>query len=116
MNDLLSQFRTMKKLEGMSSILGMIPGLGKLKESSAHLAHGEAMFKKQEAIIYSMTKNERKDPAVINPSRKKRIAAGSGTSIQDVNKLLKQHLQMSKMMKKMGQGGFKDLAFKLMSQ
>ncbi len=116
MNDLLSQFRTMKKLGGMSSILGMIPGLGKLKESSAHLAHGEAMFKKQEAIIYSMTKNERKDPAVINPSRKKRIAAGSGTSIQDVNKLLKQHLQMSKMMKKMGQGGFKDLAFKLMSQ
>ena len=101
MNDFLSQLKSMKKMGGISSIIGMIPGFSKLKTSAEQINMGEAAFLKQKAIIESMTKIERLNPKILNPSRKHRIAKGSGTSIQEVNKLLKQHLQMCGMMKKM---------------
>ncbi|CAG7591037.1 MAG: signal recognition particle protein [Candidatus Midichloria sp.] len=101
MNDLLAQLKTMKKLGGVGSLIGMIPGFGKLKASAEQIKQGEEMFKRQEAIIFSMTDFERRNPKLINPSRKNRIARGSGTSIQEVNRLLKQYLDMNNMIKKM---------------
>lgn len=99
-NDLLSQLRNMKKMGGFGKILGMIPGLGQVKNQISNLQLDEKIFKKQEAIILSMTKKERKSPEILNPSRKNRIAKGSGTSIQEVNQVIKQQFQMQKMMKK----------------
>ncbi|MDJ1305506.1 MAG: signal recognition particle protein [Candidatus Midichloria sp.] len=101
MNDLLAQLKSMKKLGGVGSLIGMIPGFGKLKASAEQIKQGEEMFKRQEAIIFSMTDFERRNPKLINPSRKNRIARGSGTSIQEVNRLLKQYLEMNNMIKKM---------------
>ncbi|CAK6537149.1 MAG: signal recognition particle protein [Candidatus Midichloria mitochondrii] len=101
MNDLLAQLKTVKKLGGVGSLIGMIPGFGKLKASAEQIKQGEEMFKRQEAIIFSMTDFERRNPKLINPSRKNRIARGSGTSIQEVNRLLKQYLEMNNMIKKM---------------
>ncbi|MDJ1406799.1 MAG: signal recognition particle protein [Candidatus Midichloria sp.] len=101
MNDLLAQLKTMKKLGGVGSLIGMIPGFGKLKASAEQIKQGEEMFKRQEAIIFSMTDFERRNPKFINPSRKNRIARGSGTSIQEVNRLLKQYFDMNNMIKKM---------------
>ncbi|MDJ1257421.1 MAG: signal recognition particle protein [Candidatus Midichloria sp.] len=101
MNDLLAQLKSMKKLGGVGSLIGMIPGFGKLKASAEQIKQGEEMFKRQEAIIFSMTVFERRNPKLINPSRKNRIARGSGTSIQEVNRLLKQYLEMNNMIKKM---------------
>jgi len=106
MNDLLSQLRTMKRLGGIGSLIGMIPGFGKLKTSTDQIKQGEEIFKRQEAMILSMTNTEKLNPKIINPSRKNRIANGSGTSIQEVNKLLKQHLEMCSMMKKMSNMDF----------
>ena len=89
--------------------MGMIPGLGgKIKD--AELDQGEVQLKRTEAIIHSMTKGERAKPDTINPSRKRRIAAGSGTKVEDVNRLLKQFEQMQKMMKQFG-GGKKKMGF-----
>ena len=108
LDDLRSQLQQMSKMGGMKSILGMLPGMGKLKGAIGKSGADDKMFKQQEAIISSMTKTERKKPKLINASRKKRIAAGSGMQVQDVNKLLKMHMQMAKMMKKMtkmGKGG-----------
>ncbi len=108
LNDLRDQLRQMAKMGGMKGVLSMLPGVGKIKQAMASNPDGDSMFKRQEAIINSMTKIERTKPALLNASRKKRVAAGSGTSVQEVNKLLKMHLQMSKMMKKMskmGKGG-----------
>jgi signal recognition particle subunit SRP54 len=102
MNDLLKQLRSVQKMGGMGSILGMMPGLGKLKQMAGSLEHSNKMIKSQEAIIYSMTKAERNDPKIINASRKIRIANGSGKKVQDVNRLLKQWLEMQNMMKKIG--------------
>ncbi len=101
-NDLLSQLRSMKKMGGIGSMLGMIPGLGKLKSAMSNANMNEDMLKRQEAIILSMTAKERKNFKLINGSRRKRIAAGSGTTVQDINRLLKQFQEMSKMMKKFG--------------
>jgi len=108
LDDLRTQLQQMSKMGGMKSILGMLPGMGKLKGAMGQGGVDDRMFKRQEAIICSMTPEERKKPRVINASRKKRIAAGSGMQVQDVNKLLKMHMQMAKMMKKMtkmGKGG-----------
>jgi len=108
LDDLRSQLQQMSKMGGMKSILGMLPGMGKLKGAMGQNGVDDRTFKRQEAIISSMTPGERKQPRVINASRKKRIAAGSGMDVQDVNKLLKMHMQMAKMMKKMtkmGKGG-----------
>jgi len=109
LDDLRTQLRQMRKLGGMQGVLGMLPGVGKVKKQLAEANIDEKILVRQEAIINSMTPRERRNPKLIQASRKKRIAAGSGTSVQDVNRLLKQHLQMSqamKQMQKLGQKGF----------
>lgn len=101
-DDFLNQIQQVKKMGSMKDLVGMIPGAGKaLKDVDID----DDAFKGIEAIIHSMTPKERTEPAIINGSRKKRIAAGSGTSVQQVNQLLKQFDQMSKMMKMMQGGG-----------
>lgn len=109
LNDMASQLKQLRKMGGMSGVMNLLPGVGKVKQQLADANVDENVLKRQEAIIGSMTLEERRNPKVIHASRKKRIAAGSGTSVQDVNKLLKQHLQMADMMKRMsklGQKGF----------
>jgi len=100
LDDYISQIRTIKKLGGISSIMGMIPGLSKFSDKINNSSINEKMFVHQEAIVSSMTKKERKNPAILNASRKNRIVSGSGTTIQQVNTLLKQFKQISTMMKK----------------
>jgi signal recognition particle subunit SRP54 len=98
-NDFLDQLKQMKKMGSMKSLLAKLPGAGKINKAAMDMMD-EGLLVKMEAIIQSMTRKERKFPAVINGSRKKRLAAGSGTDIQDVNKLLKQFTQMQKMLKR----------------
>lgn len=105
LNDMLSQLKQIQKLGSMGSIIGMIPGLSKFKNHIEQSGIGDNLIKKQEAIILSMTVQERKNPDIIKASRKKRIAAGSGVEVHEVNKLLKSYEQMSTMMKKMGKMG-----------
>jgi signal recognition particle subunit SRP54 len=95
----------MRNMGGMLGLLSMLPGVGKVKDQLAAAGLDDKLIKRQEAIIHSMTKVERAKPDVINGSRRKRIAAGSGTEVSEVNKLLKMHRQMSDMMKKMGKMG-----------
>jgi len=102
LNDMLSQLRSLKKMGGITSMLGMIPGLGKIKDKINAANINEDSMKYQEAIILSMTEQERINFKLINGSRRKRIALGSGTQVQDVNRLLKQHQEMSNMMRKFG--------------
>ena len=99
MDDLLEQLRQIQKMGSLKSIIGMLPGVGsKLKDADID----DRQFVRIEAMITSMTKAERAKPSIINPSRKRRIAAGSGTKVEDVNRLLKQFDQMQKMMKQLG--------------
>jgi len=86
----------------MGGVLSMLPGIGKMKKQIDAANLDDSVFKRQQAIISSMTKAERKTPKLLNASRKKRVAAGSGTSVQDINKLVKMHRQMADMMKAMG--------------
>ena len=109
LNDLSDQLKQMQNLGGMGGIMGMLPGVGKMKKQMDAAGIDDSVFKRQQAIISSMTRQERKSPKLLNANRKKRVAAGSGTSVQEINKLLKMHLQMSDMMKKMGKGGMKGL-------
>ncbi|CCZ30716.1 signal recognition particle protein [Proteobacteria bacterium CAG:495] len=110
LEDMLSQLKQVQKLGSLGSILGMIPGLSKIKNQIEAAGVGDNLIKKQEAIILSMTKQERRNPDVIKASRKKRIAAGAGVEVHEVNKLLKSYEQMSTMMKKMGKmGGLKGM-------
>ena len=102
LEDFKEQLEEIKKLGPISSIVEMLPGAPKMD-----LEMGEKEFKKMEAIINSMTKEERRNPRIINYSRKKRIAKGSGTTIQDVNKLLKSYEQMRELMKRMKKGKLK---------
>ena len=99
----------MKKLGGMSSIMGMLPGVGKMKKQLDQANLDDSIFTRQQAIISSMTKKERRFPKMLNANRKKRIAAGSGTSVQEINKLLKMHRQMADMMKKMNKSGMSSM-------
>lgn len=101
-DDFLSQLQQIKKMGSMKDLMGMIPGAGKMLKD---VEIDDDAFKPIEAIIHSMTPEERSKPSVINASRKKRIGKGSGTSVQQVNQLLKQFNQMSKMMKMMQGGG-----------
>ena len=111
LDDLAEQFRQMRKMGGMGAILGLLPGMGKMKKMVDQAGGFENKeIVRQEAIISSMTRAERRKPALLNASRKKRVAAGSGTSVQEINKLLKAHRQMADMMKKMGKGGMAGLA------
>ena len=109
LDDLLSQFEQMKNMGSMKDIIGMLPGVsGKISDDQ--LDGSDALMEKNIAIIRSMTKKERKNPNLLNASRRKRIAAGSGTTVQDVNQLMKQFDQTSKMMRQFGKnakGGFK---------
>ncbi|MBV8978823.1 MAG: signal recognition particle protein [Alphaproteobacteria bacterium] len=105
MDDLAEQLRQMKKLGGMQGVLSMLPGVGKVKGQLDAAGLDDRLLTRQEAIIQSMTRQERRNPDVINGSRRKRIAAGSGVEVSEVNKLLKMHRQMSDVMKKMGKGG-----------
>jgi signal recognition particle subunit SRP54 len=105
MDDLAEQLRQMKKMGGMKGLLAMLPGVGKVKDQLDAAGLDDKILTRQEAIIGSMTRAERAKPDVINGSRRKRIAAGSGVDVQDVNKLLKMHRQMSDAMKKMGKMG-----------
>ena len=109
MNDFLTQIRQLQKMGGLGGLMGMLPGIGKMKDQMKNANLDEGLLKRQEAIISSMTAKERRNPKVIHASRKQRIANGSGTSVQEVNKLLKQHQTMAKMMKKMGKLGQKGL-------
>ncbi|MFJ5489516.1 signal recognition particle protein, partial [Hansschlegelia beijingensis] len=104
LNDLKEQLGQMQKLGGMSGVMSLMPGVANLKKQMAGANLDESMFKRQAAIIDSMTKAERRNPDLLKASRKKRIAAGSGTKVEDVNKLLKMHRQMADMMKMMGKG------------
>ncbi|MCC6734986.1 MAG: signal recognition particle protein [Bauldia sp.] len=104
LNDLAEQLKQMQKIGGMSGILGLMPGVGKVKKAIDAAGIDDSIFKRQGAIISSMTAEERKKPDLLKASRKRRIAAGSGTSAEDVNKLLKMHRQMADMMKDAGKG------------
>ncbi len=104
LEDFRDQLQQMSKMGGISSMLDKLPGIGNIPDAVKQQANDKELVK-LEAIINSMTAKERKKPEIIKGSRKKRIAAGSGTQIQDVNRLLKQFTQMQKMMKKMGQKG-----------
>jgi signal recognition particle subunit SRP54 len=104
LDDLAEQLRQMRRMGGMQGIMGMLPGVGRMKDQLATAGLDDKMLKRQEAIILSMTREERRNPDVLNGSRRKRIAAGSGVEVSEVNKLLKMHRQMSDVMKKMGKG------------
>jgi signal recognition particle subunit SRP54 len=101
LDDFAKQLRQMQKMGGMSGIMGMLPGVGKIKKQLADANIDDRMLKRQEAIILSMTKKERRDYKLLNAKRKVRIANGSGTSVPEINRLLKQFQDMSRMMKQM---------------
>jgi len=105
MNDLADQLRQMKKMGGMQGLLAMLPGVGKIKNQLDEAGLDDRILTRQESIILSMTKAERADPGLINGSRRKRIAAGCGMEVSDVNKLLKMHRTMSDAIKAMKKGG-----------
>jgi signal recognition particle subunit SRP54 len=109
LDDMAKQLGQMRKMGGLSGLMKMLPGAGKIKKQMADANIDESALVHQEAIISSMTKGERARPKIIHASRKKRIAAGSGSSIQEVNKLLKQFQTMQKMMKRMNKMGKKGL-------
>lgn len=109
LNDLLSQLRQMQKMGDLKGLLGLIPGMGKFKAQIDAAKIDDKIFKRQEAIILSMTPRERRNPDIIKAARKKRIAAGCGLSVQDVNKLLKQYEQIADVMKKMKKMGKRGL-------
>ena len=105
MNDLKSQLEQMIKMGGMEGMMSMLPGAGKMAKQMAGAGMDDKVLKQQIALIQSMTKKERANPAILQASRKKRIAAGSGMQVSDLNKLLKMQRQMADMMKKMGKMG-----------
>ena len=109
LDDMASQLRQLRKMGGMSGMLGMLPGIGKIKKQLNEANLDDKVIKRQEAIISSMTKEERKNPKLMNASRRRRIATGSGTTVQDVNRLLKQHQDMAHMMKQVSKMGKKGL-------
>ncbi len=109
LDDYAKQLKQITKMGSLSSILGMLPGMGQMKAQLENANIDKTVLNRQAAVISSMTKQERKRPEIIKASRKKRIAAGSGTSVQDVNKLLKQFDDMQTMMKKMSKLGQKGL-------
>lgn len=105
MNDLRMQLEQMLKMGGMQGLMGMLPGMGGMAKKAEEAGFTDKMLRRQIALINSMTKKERANPDLLAASRKKRIAAGAGLDVSDLNKLLKQHKQMADMMKKFGKGG-----------
>tara|TARA_B100000029_G_scaffold106432_1_gene97163 strand:+ start:54 stop:1412 length:1359 start_codon:yes stop_codon:yes gene_type:complete len=112
LEDYLSQLRQMKKMGGLEGVMSLLPGVSKVKSQMDNAGLDEKIVSQNEAVILSMTKKERDNPKIIDGSRKKRIANGSGTDIATINKLLKQFKMMSEMMKKMSKGNTKGLAEK----
>ena len=112
MEDYLTQLRQMKKMGGIEGVMSFLPGVSKIKSQMDAAGVDEKIITTNEAIILSMTKKEREDPKIINGSRKKRIANGSGTDAATINKLLKQFKMMSEMMKKMSKGNLKGMSDK----
>ena len=109
LDDYASQIKQINKLGSIGGILDMLPGMGKLKDQLGDKDLDTSILKRHTAIISSMTKAERRTPEIIKASRKKRIAAGSGSSVQEVNRLLKQFDDMSTMMKRINKLGAKGL-------
>ncbi len=109
LDDLAAQLRQLRKMGGMGGVLGMLPGINKIKKQLDEAKLDESLLKRQEAIISSMTKAERRNPKVLDASRRRRIAAGSGTSVPEINRLLKQYQDMAQMMKRMNKLGNKGL-------
>ncbi len=109
LDDMAKQLAQLQKMGGLSEIMGMLPGIGKMQKQLAGARIDESMVRRQQAILSSMTRTERKRPEIIKASRKQRIAAGSGTSVSDVNRLLKQHMEMGRMMRQMSKLGKKGL-------
>ena len=112
LEDYLSQLRQMKKMGGIEGVMSFLPGISKVKSQMEQAGVDEKIITQNEAVILSMTKKERENPKIIDGSRKKRIANGSGTDIATINKLLKQFKMMSEMMKKMSKGNMKGMADK----
>jgi signal recognition particle subunit SRP54 len=104
MNDLKMQLEQMLKMGGMQGMMGMMPGMGKMAKQIEDAGLDDKILRQQIALINSMTKKERANPALLQASRKKRIAKGAGMEVSDLNKLMKMQRQMSDMMKKMGKG------------
>ena len=112
LEDYLTQLRQMKKMGGIEGVMSFLPGVSKIKSQMDSAGVDEKIITQNEAVILSMTKKERVDPKIINGSRKKRIANGSGTDTATINKLLKQFKMMSEMMKKMSKGNLKGMTDK----
>jgi len=110
-DDLAEQLRQMRRMGGMQGVLGLLPGVGKIRNQLDQAGLDDRMLKRQEAIVQSMTKIERRKPDLINGSRRKRIAKGAGVEVSDVNKLLKMQRQMADTMKRMGKLGARGMAF-----
>jgi signal recognition particle subunit SRP54 len=110
LDDLAAQLKQMQKMGGFASVLGMLPGMGGMGKAMKGANVDEGELKRQESVIYSMTKAERRDPRLMNASRKRRVARGAGVDVADVNKILKMHRQMGDMMKTMGGKGMKEMA------
>jgi signal recognition particle subunit SRP54 len=104
LQDLCDQLAQVEKIGGLGGIMGLLPGVAKMKDQIAASGFDDKMVRRQRAIILSMTPKERRNPDLMKASRKKRIAAGSGVKVEDVNKLLKQHRQMADLMKSFGAG------------
>jgi signal recognition particle subunit SRP54 len=109
LDDFADQLRQLQKMGGLGGVLGMLPGVGKIQKQLDNAKIDEKMLRRQQAIISSMTRQERRRPELIKASRKQRIAGGSGASVQEVNRLLKQHMEMARMVKQMGKLGQKGL-------
>lgn len=110
LEDLAGQLRQMQRMGGLGGMMDLLPGVKNAKSQMAAAGVDDKMLKRQEAIIMSMTPKERKKPDLLQASRKRRIAAGAGVDVQEVNKVLKMHRNMADMMKKIGKGGMKGLA------
>ena len=106
LDDFLDQMKAMKKMGSLESVMGMLPGMGQLKSAMKDFSAAEGQLAKFEAIIHSMTPKERRNHSILNGSRRKRIAAGSGTTVQDVNALIKQFDGAQQVMKRLSRGGF----------
>ena len=109
MNDMRSQLDQMLKMGGMEGMMSMMPGMGKMAKQMENSGFDDSVLRRQVALINSMTKRERANPGLLQASRKKRIAAGAGQEVSDLNKLLKMHRQMSDAMKKLGKMGKKGM-------
>jgi signal recognition particle subunit SRP54 len=114
MNDLRGQLEQMMKMGGMQGVMGMMPGAAKMAKAAEAAGFDDKMLRRQIALIQSMTKKERANPDLLQASRKKRIAAGAGLEVAELNRLLKMHRQMADTMKKLGKGGMLKAAVKQM--